>query len=46
MTMAQRNEALDRVKDGMRGVRQIRGDAAAAQLRAEINRYAALKAAN
>lgn len=43
MTLAQRNEALDGVKDGMRGVRQIRGDAAATQLRAEIDRYARLK---
>lgn len=43
MTLAQRNEALDGVKDGMRGVRQIRGDAAVAQLRAEIDRYARLK---
>ena len=43
MTLSQRNEALDGVKDGMRGVRQIRGDASAAQLRAEIDRYARLK---
>lgn len=44
MPLAQRNEALDGVKDGMRGVRQIRGDAAVAQLRAEIDRYLALTA--
>jgi hypothetical protein len=44
MPLAQRNEALDGVKDGLRGVRQIRGEAAVAHLRAEIDRYAALKA--
>ncbi|WP_420104168.1 DUF7696 family protein [Bosea sp. (in: a-proteobacteria)] len=42
MPLARRNEALDGVKDGLRGIRQIRGDAAVAQLRELIDRYAAL----
>lgn len=44
LPLARRNEALDGVKDGMRGMKSIRGDAAVAQMRAEIDRYAALKA--
>jgi len=44
MRPADRNEALDGVKDGMRGIKAIRGDAAVAHLRAEIERFAKLKA--
>jgi len=43
MTLAQRNEALDGVKDGLRGIKSIRGERAVTHLRAEIDRYAALK---
>lgn len=45
MPLIKRNQALDGVKDALRGIRQIRGDAAVARLRAEIDRYAALLAA-
>ncbi|QEL26971.1 hypothetical protein FQV39_30445 (plasmid) [Bosea sp. F3-2] len=44
MKLGERNEALDGVKDGLRGIKSIREDAAAAHLRAEIDRYAALTA--
>jgi len=44
MTLAQRNETLDGVKDRLRGIKSIRGEKAVAHLRAEIDRYAALKA--
>lgn len=44
MKLGDRNEALDGVKDGMRGIKSIRGEKAVAHLRAEIDRYAALKA--
>lgn len=43
MPLARRNEALDCIKDGMRGIRQIRGDAAVAEIRAEIDRYASMR---
>ncbi|KRE07481.1 hypothetical protein ASE63_22540 [Bosea sp. Root381] len=44
MPLSKRNQALDGVKDELRGIKQIRGDAAVAKLRAEIDRYAALVA--
>lgn len=43
LSLRERNDALDGVKDGLRGMKSIRGDAAVAHLRAEIDRYAALK---
>jgi hypothetical protein len=42
MPLAKRNEALDGVTDGLRGMRQARGEAAVAQMRALIDRYATL----
>lgn len=44
LPLAKRNNALDGVKDGLRGMKSIRGDAAVAHLRTEIDRYAGLKA--
>jgi hypothetical protein len=44
LPLAKRNNALDGVKDELRGKKGIRGDAAVAHIRAEIDRYAALKA--
>ncbi|KRE02616.1 hypothetical protein ASE61_15170 [Bosea sp. Root670] len=44
LPLGQRNDALDGVKDGLKGMKAFRGDAAVAQLRAEIDRYAMLKA--
>ncbi len=44
MPLTKRNQALDGVKDELRGIKQIRGDAAVTKLRAEIDRYAALVA--
>ncbi|MGO4408399.1 hypothetical protein AB4Z10_29625 [Bosea sp. RAF48] len=44
MKLADRNEVLDGVKDGSKGIKGHRGDKAVAYLRAEIDRYAALKA--
>lgn len=41
-----RNNALDGVKDEIRGMKSIRGEAAVAHLRAEIDRYAAPMAKN
>jgi len=43
MTLTQRNETLDDVKDGLRGLQAFAADKAVAHLRAEIDRYAALK---
>lgn len=40
----QRNDILDGVKDGPKGVKGHRGEQAVAQLRAEIDRYARLVA--
>lgn len=37
MQLIKRNQAPDGVKDELRGIRQIRGDAAVARLRAEID---------
>ena len=42
MPLTRRNQASDGVKYELRGIKQIRGDAAVAKLRAEIDRYAAL----
>lgn len=42
LPLAKRNNA-DGVKDELRGMKSIRGDAAVAHLRAEVDRYAALK---
>ena len=44
MTLAERNRTLDGEKDGLKGMKAFRGDAAVANLRAEIDRYAALRA--
>ena len=43
MTLAERNRTLDGEKDGLKGMKNFRGDGAVAQLRAEIDRYAGLK---
>lgn len=43
LPLTRRNDALDGVPDQLRGIKQIRGEAAVAQLRALIDRYAALK---
>lgn len=44
MKLGDRNEALDGVKDGLRGIKSIREEKPVPHLRAEIDRYAALKA--
>lgn len=43
MTLAERNRTLDGEKDGLKGMKTLRGDAAVAHLRAEIDRYAMLR---
>jgi len=43
LPLAERNRALDGEKDGLRGMKSIRGDAAVAHMRAEIERYGTLK---
>jgi len=43
MTLAERNRTLDGEKDGLKGMKTLRGDAAVAHLRAEIDRYAMLQ---
>ncbi len=43
LPLGDRNRALDGEKDGIRGMKSIRGEAAVAHLRAEIDRYAALR---
>lgn len=43
MTLAERNRTLDGEKDGLKGMKGFRGDAAVAHLRSEVDRYAALK---
>ncbi|HEV7257729.1 MAG TPA: hypothetical protein VGN82_08100 [Bosea sp. (in: a-proteobacteria)] len=42
LPLTKRNQVLDGVKDELRGIRNIRGDAAVVRLRAEIDRYATL----
>lgn len=44
LPLRERNNTLDGVKDELRGMKSIRGDAAVAQLRAEIDRSATLMA--
>lgn len=44
LPLSQRNDVLDGVKDGPKGVRWHRGEATVTELRAEIDRYAALLA--
>lgn len=44
MPLREWNNALDGVKDEIKGVKNFRGDAAVAQLRIEIDCYAALMA--
>lgn len=39
LPLGDRNRALDGEKDGMRGMKSIRGDVAVAFMRAEIERY-------
>ncbi|WP_454655023.1 DUF7696 family protein [Bosea beijingensis] len=43
LPLRERNDALDGVKDGLKGMKAFRGDASVVQLRKEIDRYAALK---
>lgn len=43
LPLGDRNRALDGEKDGMRGIKNIRGEAAVTRLRAEIERYGMLK---
>lgn len=43
LSLAERNRVFDGEKDGLRGMKSIRGEAAVAAIRAEIDRYAALK---
>lgn len=42
MPLARRNAALDGIKDELKGMRQIGGEDAVAQMRALIDRYAML----
>ena len=43
MSLAERNRTFDGEKDGLKGMKSFRGDAAVTHLRAEIDRYAMLK---
>lgn len=43
MTIAERNGTLDGEKDGLKGMKGFGSDAAVAHLRAEVDRYAALR---
>lgn len=42
LSLTERNRVFDGEKDGLRGMKSIRGEAAVAKLRAEVDRYAAL----
>ncbi len=44
LPLRERNDALDGVKDGLKGMKGFRGEPAVAHLRAEIDRYAGLRA--